>query len=416
MFIMFMSVLSQVAWEEEASDSLPSMTARLRRPPADGTTPDRYWDARKGIMKVIIVGAGIAGLSTAWALAKLGHDVTLIEQGPIPNPLAASGDHHRIIRRAYPSNTGYGGAITEAYEAWDELWADLGTSHLDPRGFMCVSREEGDEAEDYLDGLRAGGYPFEMLGASEAAQRWPFLDAAMIRYAYVSPEGGALHCRLIARDIAGWLHANGASVLENTRVEAVDTSRGEVRLADGAVLAADRIVVTAGAWVTKLFPDIAETLATKRTAVVYLDPPSDLKQAWDAAPVVLDVGGRTDGYIIPPSGGGGLKFGSGLHKIASADADAHRAPTPGEGETIRDLFAPPMTRISEYTVREVVTCAYTFTHDERFFAEERGRAIVVSACSGHGYKFGAAVGRRVAAHLDRPDFARLLSWLRAEPA
>ena len=52
-------------------------------------------------MNIIVVGAGIAGLSTAWALTKRGHNVTLLEQGAIPNPLAASGDHHRIIRRAY---------------------------------------------------------------------------------------------------------------------------------------------------------------------------------------------------------------------------------------------------------------------------------------------------------------------------
>ena len=48
-------------------------------------------------MNVIVVGAGIAGLSTAWALTKAGHHVTILEQGAIPNPLAASGDHHRII-------------------------------------------------------------------------------------------------------------------------------------------------------------------------------------------------------------------------------------------------------------------------------------------------------------------------------
>lgn len=365
-------------------------------------------------MKVVIVGAGIAGLSTAWALVKRGHNVTLIEQGPIPNPLAASGDHHRIIRRAYPSATGYARAITEAYGAWDELWADLGASHLDPRGFMCISREAGDEAEDNLKGLKEGGYPYEMLSPRDAAARWLFLDAATIRYAYASPEGGALHCRRIARDMAGWLRANGASVLENVRVESVNPASGELRLADGSPLVADRIVVTAGAWVTKLFPDIAATLTTKRTAVVYLDPPADLAAAWDEAHVVLDVGGRTDGYIIPPSGGGGLKFGSGLHSRKSADADACRMAEAGEGEAIRDLFSPPMARIGEYRVKEVVTCAYTFTVDERFHAEERGRALIVSACSGHGYKFGAAVGRRVAAHVDRPDMAGLRSWLRAE--
>ncbi len=37
-------------------------------------------------MKITIVGAGIAGLSTAWSLTKAGHSVTLIEQGPIPQP------------------------------------------------------------------------------------------------------------------------------------------------------------------------------------------------------------------------------------------------------------------------------------------------------------------------------------------
>jgi sarcosine oxidase len=365
-------------------------------------------------MDVIVVGAGIAGLSTAWSLVRRGHAVTLIEQGPIPNPLAASGDHHRIIRRAYPSATGYGRAITEAYEAWDELWADLGESHLDARGFLCVSREPGDEAEDYLEGLKAGGFPFEMLSPDEAARRWPFLDAGAMRYAYVSSEGGALHCRRIADGMARWLRAKGATVLEDTRVAAVDGEGGFVSLADGRTLSAEKIVVTAGAWVTKLFPDLVSDLTTYRTAVVYLDPPSDLKAAWEAAPVILDVGGKTDGYIIPPSGEGGLKFGSGLHKFASTDANAHRMPAPGEGEAIRGLFAPPMARIDEYRVENVVTCAYTFTADERFLAAERAKCLVVSACSGHGYKFGAAVGRRVAAHLEAPDLAGLVAWLRAE--
>lgn len=44
-------------------------------------------------MNVIVVGAGIAGLSTAWSLVKAGHSVSIVEQGPIPNPMAASGDH-----------------------------------------------------------------------------------------------------------------------------------------------------------------------------------------------------------------------------------------------------------------------------------------------------------------------------------
>jgi len=367
-------------------------------------------------LKTIVVGAGIAGLSTAWALTRRGHEVTLLEQGPIPNPLAASGDHHRIIRRAYGADTGYGHAISEAYQAWEELWGDLGQSHYDPRGFMCISREAGDEAEQYLEGLVAGGWPHERLEPEEAVSRWPFLDPGSFRYAFFSPEGGALHCRRIATGIAEWLRANDADVREHCRVAEVDCVAATVTLEGGEMLAADRVVVTAGAWVTKLFPDLVSDLTPKRTAVVYLDPPGDLRAAWDAAPVILDVGGETDGYIIPRSGEGGLKFGSGLHKSLNPDADQDRVPRAGEGEAIRDLFAPPIARVGEYIVREVVTCAYTFTDDERFFATEKASCIIVSACSGHGYKFGAAVGRRVAEAAETGDIAALKRWLRADPA
>lgn len=365
-------------------------------------------------MKISVVGAGIAGLSTAWALARRGHQVILFEQATIPNPLGASGDHHRIIRRAYGAGSGYGAAITEAYEAWDEMWADLGTSHLDARGFMAVSREPGDEAEDYLNGLREGGWAHELLEPDAAAARFPFLDPATFRYAFVSQEGGALHCRRIAGDMAAWLQDNGVSLRQRMRVTDIDARNAVVSTADGRVIEADRVIVTAGAWATKLFPDLARDLATYRTAVVYLDPPDHLREAWAKAPVILDVGGETDGYILPPSGGGGLKFGSGLHKFANADADANRIPAEGEGETIRNLFAPPMRDIEQYRVEDVVTCAYTFTEDERFYVREDEACLVVSACSGHGYKFGAAVGRRVARYVDDGDFVSLERWMRAE--
>ncbi|WP_353640922.1 FAD-binding oxidoreductase [Mesorhizobium sp. WSM2239] len=363
---------------------------------------------------IIIVGAGIAGLSTAWALAKAGHGVSIVEQGPIPNPLAASGDHHRIIRRAYGAATGYGRLITEAYDAWDELWADLGESHLDPRGFVCVSRETGDEAEQFRNGLVAGGYPIDLLTAGEAAARWPFLEPGTFRYAFFSPEGGALHCRKIAAGLANWLRNNGVNIYENSKVVAVDEGLGEIALESGETMRADKIIVAAGAWVLKLFPRLGSDLKTYRTALAYVEPPADLKAVWEAAPVILDVGGKTDGYIVPPSGRAGMKFGSGLHKVPTSDADWNRLPVEGEGEAIRNLFQPPIARIGEYTVTEVVTCAYTFTADERFLANETGKCLIVSACSGHGYKFGAAVGRRVARAVANGDADGLKRWLRAE--
>ncbi|MGO4740072.1 NAD(P)/FAD-dependent oxidoreductase [Bosea sp. 2KB_26] len=365
-------------------------------------------------MIVTVVGAGIGGLATAWALSGRGHEVTLLEQAPvIPNPYAASGDQHRIIRRAYGSADGYARTIPEAFAAWDDMWGDLGRSHLANCGVLGVSLEKGDEGEQFRDGLDRMSAPYMLHEPAEAATRWPFLDAASLRYAYFSADGGALFPARIAADLLRLLAERGVAIQANARVSAVEADAGVVILDDGTRIAADQIVVTAGAWVLRLFPELGDALKTYRTAVVYLDPPRDLHEAWQRAPAMVSVGGDRHGYILPPVDGTELKLGAGIHR-RPREPDEEREPHPGEGEQIRDYFAPPLVRLNEYRVKRTATCAYTFTEDGAFFARRIGKALAVSACSGHGYKFGAAVGRRVATALESGDDAGLFRWLRAE--
>jgi len=365
-------------------------------------------------MRVAIVGAGIAGLATAWSLARRGQAVTLFEQGPIPNPLSASGDQHRLMRRAYGEQDGYARLITEALEAWDELWDDLGESHYAARGVLAVNQYPNDGGASFAASLSRGGFSFETYTPAEAAERYPFLDPRSFRRAHYSREGGALLCQKIGAGIAAWLARHGATLRPNTQVTAVDSAAGCLTLADGEVLTFDRIVVTAGAWVLRLFPELRDRLTICRTAVVYVEPPTDLRTVWDAAPAVQNVGGGISGYILPPAGGTELKFAAGVNKRLAQDPDADRVAAPGEGERLRDLFGPPIARVREYAVKRVVTCAYTFTEDHRFFSLPRGKALVISPCSGHGYKFGAAVGRRIADAVLDGDTDRLARWLRAE--
>jgi sarcosine oxidase len=366
-------------------------------------------------MRVTIVGAGIAGLSTAWSLAKQGHDITLIEQGSIPNPLAASGDRHRMIRRAYGCADGYARNIAEAFDTWDMLWNDLGVSHYANCGVLGISQREGDGAEQFRAGLDRMEFSYEWLSPHEAADRYPFLDGDTFRYAYLDHDGGALFSERIARDMKAWLRMRGVDIRMHTKVLAVDPNTAAVRIDDETIVRADRLVVTAGAWTLQLFPALAGNLVTYRNAVAYMEPPADLEDAWTDAPAIVDIGGDSDGYVLPPVDGVGLKFGAGSHKVLAPDPDADREPGKDEGDAVRRLFAPPLKRIEDYTVSEVKTCMYTFTEDRRFFSKRIGNTFVVSACSGHGYKFGTAVGWQLAQAIESNDDAALASWLRAEP-
>src|SRR5258708_39759066 len=127
---------------------------------AEGARGDRD---EGNLMKVIIVGGGIMGLTTAWALARAGHEVELLDQGPLPNPLASSMDEHRLIRHPYGDHKGYARMIDEAYAAWDLLWADLGQRLYAPTGTLALTGNGEACAARSAAALAAGAKPSSAL-------------------------------------------------------------------------------------------------------------------------------------------------------------------------------------------------------------------------------------------------------------
>ena len=91
----------------------------------------------------------------------------------------------------------------------------------------------------------------------------------------------------------------------------------------------------------------------------------------------------------------GLKAGAhNAGHVADPDVDE-----PPNEEVVEAIAAWVRERIPDATPVPVAaeTCLYTSTADERFVLERRGRIVIGSACSGHGFKFAPAVGRRLAA-------------------
>jgi len=90
----------------------------------------------------------------------------------------------------------------------------------------------------------------------------------------------------------------------------------------------------------------------------------------------------------------GLKVGA-HHAGTEADPNVPGEPDP---ELIERITAWTRTTylLAEPDPVAAETCMYTTTPDETFILERRGRIVVGSPCSGHGFKFAPAIGERLA--------------------
>ena len=362
-------------------------------------------------MKITVVGAGIMGLSAAWALTRAGHRVTVYEQAEVPNPLGSSVDQHRLIRHAYGAERGYTRMVSQAYQVWEQVWRDIGARHYAPSGTLVLETSTGSWGEDSAAALKAEGIAFRRLSAEEAAREFPLVDNRNVRFALHLETGGTLFADRIVASLARWLAGQGAPVIASTRVRDIDPQRARVTLADGAVADADLLIVAAGPWTSRLVPSIAKRVTPSRQVVVYVAPPPALAAAWAVHPMILDIDPAAGFYLVPPRDGTGLKIGNHGFTLVG-DPDRDRIPSADEARAIMDLCAHRLRDFGRYKLTEAKTCFYDVEPKEHFIIEKLGPAAwIMSGFSGHGFKFGPALGLELAKTLDRKhEPSALTAW------
>jgi sarcosine oxidase len=314
-------------------------------------------------MRVAVVGAGVMGCATAWALRERGAEVTVHEQFGLDHERGSSHGRTRIFRVAYPDAEWIRFA-QEAYAGWQELDPGL-------LGLYGLVELVADPALTSARALDECGVPYRLLDADEVRT----LGASL-------PDGWtALHVAdagVVFADRArhAFLAAAGVEVETNRRISSTEE------------LDADVVVVTAGAWVRELVPEAPVTVTRETLAYFTREGPPP--------PSIVDLNAETGGHgmysLFDPVHG--LKAGA-HHAGPDADPDAEAAPAPAIVERIASWVRERFPDVDPEPV-DAQSCLYTTTADHRFILERRGRVVVGSACSGHGFKFAPAVGRRLA--------------------
>ena len=348
--------------------------------------------ARSGIApEVIVVGAGIAGLMTALALARRGTKVTLVDRWEPGHARASSSDYNRIIRAIYGKDKLYTKWVREARMRWLELEQETGQKLYYECGALILANEgestwEDNTAQTFIE----LGVPFTRYEPNEIARFFPQFNPTGIAYALYEPEAGMLmaHRSLIAG--IALFRKLGGTVLRGR----VTTDEQERPMLNGKLLEADLIVIATGPWMAEMFPKTIKPLSTIIGINVLYTSTPDGSEMFDQnrMPCWIDHGEGSFG--LSSVEGSGVKAAVVIPDKIDLDNDERliRKKALSRTRAYIDKRLPGLSgqRVVDSKFNQII-----LTPDTHFiidFHPQHENLLLAGGCSGHLFKHGPVFG------------------------
>jgi glycine/D-amino acid oxidase-like deaminating enzyme len=349
-------------------------------------------------VRVLVIGSGIFGVTAALELRARGCEVTLVDPGPIPHPLAESNDISKIVRCDYGADEDYTELGERSLEGWRRWNADWPAPAFHETGVAFLTRapmQPGGFEHASLDLLARRGHRIERLDAAAIAARFPAYRAGAFVDGYFHHDGG-------------WA-ASGAAVAQLARLAAdagvtVRPGCAVTRLVDdGALagadhLAADAVVVAAGAWTPRLVPELGGPLIGTGQPIFHLEPADPAPFTADRFPVFGADITRTGYYGFPVNRDGIVKIANHGTGIPLAPDDP-RAVTAAQEASLRAFLRDSFPALADAPIVYRRLCVYGDSRDGHFWIArhpDRPNVTIAAGGSGHGFKFAPTLGPLIA--------------------
>jgi glycine/D-amino acid oxidase-like deaminating enzyme len=349
-------------------------------------------------VRVLVIGAGIFGVTAALELQARGCKVTLTDPGPLPHPLAESTDISKIVRSDYGADEDYTALAELALDGWRRWNADWPVPRFHETGVTFLTRgtmQPGSFEHDSFTLLARRGHRVERLDAAAITARFPAYRPGVYTDGYFHREGGwaesgAVVAHLIAEAIAAGVSVFGQRAAHRILDDGV--------LLGSTVFRADAIVVCAGSWTPRLVPDLAADLRAVGQPVFHLRPADPSLFAADRFPVFGADIAHTGYYGFPVLHDGIVKIanhGTGIH----LDPDAPRHVTRAQQAALRAFLHDSFPALASAPIVAHRLCVYCDTRDAHFWIDrhpERPNLTVATGGSGHAFKFAPVIGSLIA--------------------
>lgn len=358
---------------------------------------------------VIVVGLGAMGSAACSQLAGRGLSVIGIDQYVPPHPWGSTHGETRITRLAIGEGPEYTPLARRSHELWREIEQESGEQLLTEAGVLILARRSSRFLEQTRRSAREYGIEHQGLTAAEIRVRFPMFAVDEQTEAYYEPGGGYVRPEAAVTAQLELARRRGAVLRLGEHVERWAASGNGVSVTtDSGRYQAKQLLLCAGAWIRDLFPDGRDLFAVYRQLLYWFPIREPHPPLRDMPAFVWDLGDEARGFVhldgfygLPPVDGprGGVKVATETYEQTTApDGRQHPASSAQTERMHKRYVAPHLPWLGGEPLR-TVSCLYTSTRGSRFVIDrhpEHESVLIVSACSGHGFKHSPAIGEAVA--------------------
>ncbi|KAF7728477.1 hypothetical protein EC973_006030 [Apophysomyces ossiformis] len=417
--------------------------------------------------KIVIVGGGCFGLSTAYALSlKNKYDIWVFDRHSIPSADAASTgkdwntfqfaililnkDINKIVRMDYADDVLYMNLMMEAFPHWHEWNKERAQLGLEPvfhqTGVLMLSTDGrlSDFESKSMQNIREAGYGHaieELKKPEDIIKRYPYLEHAVSKgynIGYLNKEGGWCNSAEAVKHLYHKCLQNGVKFVVGNqgcfrKLYCDPKNRRRVlgiQTADDQIHRADRVILATGSWTAGLIDTSNQLLATGQF-VVQFQAPESMKPRLKGQPVWCADISRTGFYGFPPNAEGKIKiarhFSGYVWPREGDNVSVPRTQVTHPSDTIpsealseaRTFLADFMPQVNSLDIAHAKLCWYSDSIDGSFLVDyhpEYENLIVASGDSGHGMKFIPVIGFKICHVLEGidSDYSRAWRWRAGE--
>lgn len=345
-----------------------------------------------------VIGLGAVGAATLHQLAKRGAKVVGIDRHLPPHPFGSSHGRARVTRSAVGEGSAYVPLVRRSQEILGELERTFSADLMERSGTLIIGSTRPSSGEDFVEATveiaRQHGIEHALFSSADLRKRYPqLIGLSDTDYGYFEPQAGFLRPEPIISLQISVAQQLGATVIPNSVVKRISQDNGWITIVmDDSQIKARHAVIAAGRWAGEILgPPFNRLLTVSKQRTFSFKPEYSVRYQPADFPALMWFRAAADDCCITvfsqsAQDDAATFFVEGM----DTEADVNDAAKGFFEREIRPFFGGIAPRMASTNL-----CYYTTTPDDGFIIDrhpEYDRLLVLSACSGHGFKHSLAVG------------------------